>query len=50
MVGPLLNLLFLGCMWVAGSVALQQLHDSRKDILEALNGRGGAKRLPRASA
>ena len=47
MLGPLLNLLFLACFWIAGSLALQQLRDSRGAILEALSGRGGFKRLPR---
>ncbi|HEU5482615.1 MAG TPA: hypothetical protein VFU80_05945 [Sphingomicrobium sp.] len=49
MLGPLLNLLFLACFWIAGSLALQQLYDSRRDIIEALIGRGGLKRLPRLS-
>ena len=46
MLGPLLNLLFLACCWIAGSLALQQLYDSRADIIAALSGRGGLKRLP----
>ena len=48
MLGPLLNLLFLACFWIAGSLALQLLRDKRGDIIEALFGRGGLKRLPRA--
>ena len=47
MLGPLLNLLFLGCFWIAGSLALQLIHDNRADIIAALFGRGGRKRLPR---
>ena len=47
MLAPLFSLFFLGCFWVAGSLALQQLYDSRGDILAALSGRGGLKRLPR---
>jgi hypothetical protein len=50
MLGPLLSLFFLGCFWMAGSLALQQLYDSRGDIVAALSGRGGLKRLPTASA
>jgi len=50
MLGPLLSLFFLGCFWIAGSLALQQLYESRSDILTALLGRGGFKRLPRAGA
>jgi hypothetical protein len=50
MAGPLLNLFFLGCFWIAGSLALQQICDSRADIIAALFGRGGVKRLPRACA
>ena len=50
MFGPLVSLFFLGCFWIAGSLALQQLYDSRADILAALSGRGGVKRVPRASA
>jgi hypothetical protein len=50
MLGPMLSLFFLGCFWIAGSLALQQLYDSRGEIMEALSGRGGAKRTPRASA
>ena len=50
MLGPMMSLFFLGCFWIAGSLALQQLYDSRGDILEALSGRGGTKRIPRASA
>lgn len=49
MLGPLLNLLFLGCFWLAGSLALQLLHDSRGDIIAALFGRGGLKKRPRLS-
>ena len=49
MLGPLLNLLFLACFWIAGSLALQQLRDSRGAIIAALFGRGGLKRLPRPS-
>lgn len=49
MLGPLLNLLFLACFWIAGSLALQQLRDSRGAIVAALFGRGGFKRLPRLS-
>lgn len=47
MLGPLLNLLFLACFWIAGSLALQLLRDSRGEIIAALFGRGGVKRLPR---
>jgi hypothetical protein len=50
MLGPILSLFFLGCFWVAGSLALQQLYDSRSVILDALSGRGGVKRAPRACA
>jgi hypothetical protein len=50
MLGPLLNLIFLACFWVAGSLVLQLLRDSRGDIIAALFGRGGLKRLPRAGA
>ena len=50
MLGPIFSLFFLGCFWAAGSLALEQLYDSRRDILTALSGRGGLKRLPRASA
>jgi hypothetical protein len=49
MLGPLFSLFFLGCFWIAGSLALQELYDSRGDIRAALGGRGGVKRLPRAS-
>ncbi len=49
MLGPLLNLLFLACFWIAGSLALQLVRDRRREILAALSGRGGAKRLPRFS-
>ena len=49
MLGPLLNLLFLACFWIAGSLALQLLRDNRGDIIAALVGRGGLKRLPRLS-
>ena len=47
MLGPLLNLLFLACFWIAGSLALRQFYDSRNAIVAALFGRGGVKRLPR---
>ena len=47
MLGTLANLLFLACFWVALSLALQQLRDSRGEIMAALFGRGGLKRLPR---
>ena len=50
MLGPLLSLFFLGCFWMAGSLALQQLYDSRSHIAAALSGRGGVKRLPTACA
>ena len=50
MLGPLLNLLFLACFWLAGSLALQLLNDSRAEITAALSGRGGRKRLPRVGA
>jgi hypothetical protein len=36
MLGPLLNLLFLACFWIAGSLGLQLLRDSRPDIIAAL--------------
>jgi hypothetical protein len=48
MLGPLFSLFFLGCFWIAGSLALQELYASRNAIVAALNGRGGVKRLPRA--
>jgi hypothetical protein len=47
MLGPLFSLFFLGCFWIAGSLALQQLNESRGEILAALSGRGGKKRIPR---
>ncbi len=47
MLGPLLNLLFLACFWIAGSLALQLLRENRSDIMAALVGRGGFKKLPR---
>lgn len=47
MLAPLLNLLFLACVWATGSVALQQICESRKDIVAALLGQGGLKRLPK---
>lgn len=47
MLPALLNLLFLGCFWIAGSLALQELYDSRSKIVAALLGRGGIKRWPR---
>lgn len=50
MAQPLYNLLFLGCFWLAGSLVLQLVRDSYGDILTALLGRGGFKRLPRAAA
>lgn len=50
MLGPLFSLFFLGCFWIAGSLALQELYDSRNAIAIALSGRGGAKSLPRAGA
>lgn len=50
MLGALLNLLFLACFWIAGSLALKQIYDSRADIIAALFGRAGVKRLPRAGA
>ena len=50
MLGPLISLFFLGCFWIAGSLALQQLYDSRGDILTALVGRGGTKKRLRLSA
>ena len=43
MLGPLFSLFFLACFWIAGSLALQQLYDSRRHIREALSGRGGTK-------
>ena len=49
MLAPLLNLLFLACFWIVGSLALQQIYDSRADIMAALLGRGGLKRLPRSA-
>jgi hypothetical protein len=49
MLGPLFSLFFLGCFWIAGSLALQELYDSRRQIRTALSGRGGLKRVPRAS-
>ena len=48
--GPLLNLLFIACFWIAGSLAIQLLRDNRADIIAALSGRGGLKRLPRVCA
>ena len=50
MAQPLFNLLFLGCFWLAGSLVLQLVRDRYGDILEALVGRGGLKRFPRAGA
>lgn len=44
MLGPLLNLLFLGCFWLVGSLACQLLRDKYGDILTALVGRGGLRR------
>ena len=46
MLGPLLNLIFLGCFWLAGSLALQLVREHRGEMLLALFGRGGAKRGP----
>lgn len=45
MLGPFLNLLFLGCLWLAGSLACQLLRDNYGDIFTALVGRGGLKRV-----
>ena len=45
MLGPVLNLLFLGCFWLAGSLACQLFRDSYGEILAALIGRGGFKRV-----
>lgn len=50
MLGPMISLFFLGCFWIAGSLALQELYASRRSIAEALSGRGGLKRLPRPGA
>ena len=50
MLGPLLNLIFLACFWAAGSLALQLLRENRGEIITALSGRGGRKRVPRLSA
>ena len=50
MLGPIFSLFFLGCFWIAGSLALQQLYESRGDIRAALLGRGGFKRVPRVGA
>lgn len=50
MLGPIISLFFLGCFWIAGSLALQQLCDSRGAIIAALSGHGGLKRLPRVGA
>ena len=50
MLGPLLNLLFLACFWIVGSLALQLLRENRSDILAALLGRGGLKKPPTAGA
>jgi hypothetical protein len=47
MLGPLFSLFFLGCFWIAGSLALQELYDNRGAIAAALSGRGGVKRNPR---
>jgi hypothetical protein len=47
MLGLLLNLLFLACVWIAASLGFHQLSESRRDIIAALFGRGGLKRLPR---
>ena len=49
MLGPLFNLLFLGCFWIVGSLALQLLRENRAEIIAALFGRGGAKRPPKLS-
>ena len=48
MLGPIISLFFLGCFWIAGNLALQELYASRQTIADALSGRGGLKRLPRA--
>lgn len=50
MLQPLFSLLFLGCFWIAGSLALQHIYDNRAAIVAALSGRGGLKRTPRACA
>lgn len=50
MLGPMISLFFLGCFWIAGSLALQELYANRRNITEALSGRGGLKRLPRPGA
>lgn len=50
MVGAFFSLFFLGCFWVAASLAIQQLYESRSAIRDALSGRGGFKRVPRVSA
>jgi hypothetical protein len=47
MLGLLLNLLFLACFWIAASLAFHQLSERRGDIIAALFGRGGLKRLPK---
>jgi hypothetical protein len=46
----MLSLFFLGCFWIAGSLALQQINDSRNAIVAALLGRSGIKRVPRVCA
>lgn len=50
MAQPLATLLFLGCFWLAASLALQLIRDRYGDILTALVGRGGFKRSPNACA
>lgn len=50
MLALLLNLLFLACFWIGAGLVLQQFSESRADIVAALFGRGGLKRIPRAGA
>jgi hypothetical protein len=50
MAQPLYTLLFLGCFWLAGSLALQLIRERSADILRALHGRSGLKQIPSVCA
>ncbi len=50
MLGPLFTLFFLACFWIAGSLAFQEIYDSRSAIRAALRGRGGIKCARRVSS
>ena len=45
MLAMLFSLFFLMSFWVAGSLAAQELYDNRENILRALSGDGGVKRV-----